>query len=65
MLSAESQALFRLFIERHGDFAMNDANHEAKRELPREGLMIPGHSFTVAANPSTRSPMSASVSRRR
>src|SRR3954467_15358743 len=45
MLSAEALALLRLHVERRGDVVVDDSNREAYRELAREGLMVPGHSF--------------------
>jgi hypothetical protein len=45
MLSAEALALFRQFIERNSHLPVDDSNREAYRELAREGLMVPGHSF--------------------
>lgn len=46
MLSDSALDVFRLFIERNGDLAVDDSNRKAYRELAREGLMIPGHSFS-------------------
>ena len=45
MLSETALGVFRRFIERNGDLAVDESNREAYRELAREGLMIPGHSF--------------------
>ncbi len=44
-MSDAALAVFRQFIERDGDFPIDDSNREAYRELAKEGLMIPGHSF--------------------
>jgi hypothetical protein len=43
-LSPAALALFRLHVERHGDFDV-DANRKAYRELERAGLMIVGNTF--------------------
>jgi hypothetical protein len=45
-VSDSALAVFWMFIERNGDLAVDDSNRESYRELAREGLMIPGHSFT-------------------
>ena len=45
MLSESALTVFRSFVERNGDLAVDDSNREAYRELAREGLMFPGHSF--------------------
>jgi hypothetical protein len=45
-MSDSALAVFRKFIERSGNLAADDSNREFYRELAREGLMIPGHSFT-------------------
>lgn len=40
-MSDAALAVFRRFIDREGNFPVDDSN----RELASEGLMIPGHSF--------------------
>lgn len=45
-MSDAALRVFRLFVERDGDLGVDDSNRESYRELAREGLMIPGHSFT-------------------
>ncbi|WP_165233286.1 hypothetical protein [Aquisphaera insulae] len=49
-MSDHALAVFRQFVEENGNLPIDDSNREAYRELAREGLMIPGHSFTRGWN---------------